>query len=419
MNVGLTSFDTSIQYWVTLAIFLLSYISLAWGGVPGLRIDRAGVALVGASAMLASGAISLDDAAAAIDASTIALLLGMMIVVAHLQLAGFFVWVTDILSKHFSGPYALLAMTIVLSGTLSAVLVNDVVCVALTPLMLQVCRRLKRPPLPYLIALATASNVGSVAAITGNPQNIMIGSLSGIGYLRFAERLAPVAAIGLILNFVVVAVVYRRELSREVVGPEEPVPRRRAIHQGLLIKSITVTLITIACFFSGLPIAIVALAAAGVCLLDRIQPAKIYRHVDWTLLLMFAGLFIIVRAFELQVVRSLGLAQFVSEVDSPVLAISAMSLVLSNLVSNVPAVLLFEPLMGSMPDQEQAWLALSMSSTLAGNLTLLGSVANLIVVETARKAGVEVSFWEYLKAGVVLTLVTIAVGISWLVFTHY
>ncbi len=409
----------NLHWWITLVVFLLSYFGLAWGGIPGLRIDRAGVALVGAAAMMASGAITLDDAAAAIDASTIALLLGMMIVVAHLQLAGFFVLVTDKLTSHFAGPYALLAMTIALSGTLSALLVNDVVCLALAPLMLQVCRRLKRPPLPYLVALATAANVGSVATITGNPQNIMIGSLSGISYLRFAERLAPIAAIGLVLNFVVVALVYRRELSSDVASTQASVVTRQVIHRGLLIKSVAVTLITVGCFFSGLPIAIVAIAATAVCLLSRIRPEKIYRRIDWPLLLMFAGLFIIVRALEIQIVRGLGLEQFISSVPSPVLAISGLSLVLSNLVSNVPAVLLFEPLMGSMPDQEQAWLALSMSSTLAGNLTLLGSVANLIVVETARRAGIEVSFWEYLKVGVVLTLMTITLGISWLMFTQY
>ncbi len=194
---------------LVLAIFGLTYLALALGKVPGLRIDRAGIALVGAAAMLACGVLSMRDAARAIDYDTIVLLFGMMVVVAYLRMSGFFAIATESIAARFSAPLTLLAVTIGLSGTLSAFLVNDVVCVALTPLVLDLCRRLKRPPIPYLVGLATASNVGSVATITGNPQNIIIGSLSGISYLRFAERLAPVALIGLVLNFAVVALVYR------------------------------------------------------------------------------------------------------------------------------------------------------------------------------------------------------------------
>ena len=188
-------------------IFGLTYLALALGKVPGLRIDRAGIALVGASAMLGCGVLSMSDAARAVKYETIVLLFGMMVVVAHLRAAGFFALATEGIATRFSGPFTLLAVTICLSGVLSAFLVNDVVCVALTPLVLHLCQRLKRPPIPYLVGLATASNIGSVATITGNPQNIIIGSLSHISYLRFAARLAPVALIGLVLNFVVVALV--------------------------------------------------------------------------------------------------------------------------------------------------------------------------------------------------------------------
>lgn len=409
-----------VIYWGTLGVFTVTYLALAWGGVPGLRIDRAGISLAGAAAMLAIGSLSLDDAAKAVDAATIALLLGMMIVVACLQLAGFFAWMTEHVASRFAGPYTLLAVTIGLSGVLSALLVNDVVCVALTPLILKLCQRLKRPPVPYLIALATASNVGSIATITGNPQNIIIGSLSGISYLRFAERLAPVALIGLVVNFVIVALVYRSQLSDSSIKTDQAKePLHVRIHRPLLIKNVIVTLVTVVLFFCGFPIAIVALAAAGVCLLDAIRPAKIYKHVDWPLLMMFGGLFIIVHAFEVHVVRTWGLESFATKLSSPVVVISGLSVVLSNLVSNVPAVLLFKPLMESIPDKEQAWLALAMSSTCAGNLTLLGSVANLIVVESARKSGIEVSFTEYLKVGVILTIITTAIGIAWLTLVHY
>ncbi len=401
-------------------IFGLTYLGLALGKVPGLRIDRAGIALVGAAAMLASGVLSMHDAARAVDYETIILLFGMMVVVSYLRIAGFFALATESIVARFSGPLALLAVTIALSGVCSAFLVNDVVCVALTPLVLHLCERLKRPPIPYLVGLATASNIGSVATITGNPQNIIIGSLSQIPYMRFAARLAPVAVIGLVLNFVVVALVYRTALGEAgEAQPNDDEQSRPRVHRVLLTKSVAVTLISIGLFFAGQPIALVALAAAGVLMLDRVRPEKVYGSVDWPLLVMFAGLFVVVRAFEVNVVHTWGLQSWHAVLESPVVLVSGLSVLLSNVVSNVPAVLLFKPLMEVMPQKELAWLALAMSSTLAGNLTVLGSVANLIVVENARRAGTELSFLEYLKVGVPLTVLTNLVGVAWLALTHY
>jgi Na+/H+ antiporter NhaD/arsenite permease-like protein len=401
-------------------VFGLTYMALALGKVPGLRVDRAGIAMIGAAAMLAAGVLSMHDAVKAVDYETIILLFGMMVVVSYLRISGFFALVTDCIDGRFSGPYSLLGVVIVLSGVLSAFLVNDVVCVALTPLVLHLCERLKRPPIPYLVGLATASNIGSVATITGNPQNIMIGSLSHISYLRFAARLAPVAALGLMLTFVVVALVYREALegARKVRPDSNGWPRPR-VHHALLIKSVAVTLIAVVLFFAGQPIALVAIAAAGVLMLDRVRPEKVYGAVDWPLLVMFAGLFVVVHAFEVNVVQTWGLERWHALLESPVVLVSGLSVLLSNLVSNVPAVLLFKPLMEVMPQRELAWLALAMSSTLAGNLTVLGSVANLIVVENARRAGTDLSFLEYLKVGVPLTVLTIIVGIGWLALVHY
>jgi Na+/H+ antiporter NhaD/arsenite permease-like protein len=401
-------------------IFILTYAALAIGKVPGLRMDRAGIALVGAAAMLACGALNLHEAARSVDYETIVLLFAMMVVVAYLRLAGFFALATDSIAARCSGPMPLLAVTIGLSGVLSAFLVNDVVCVALTPLVLHLCQRLGRPPIPYLVGLATASNIGSVATITGNPQNIIIGSLSGISYLRFAARLAPIALVGLLLNFAIVALVYRRTLraGHECI-PQPDDTREPRVHRGLLVKSVAVTLVTILLFFTGQPIAMVALAAAGVLMLDRVRPEKVYGAIDWQLLVMFAGLFVVVHAFEVHVVDSWDLERWQALRTSPVVMVSALSVVLSNLVSNVPAVLMFKPLIDVIPQTEQAWLALAMSSTLAGNLTVLGSVANLIVVENARRAGTELSFFEYLKVGVPLTIATTLVGIAWLTMTNY
>ncbi len=414
------------MFWLTSALFTLTYVGLAWGKVPGLRIDRAGIGLVGAVAVLATGLLSFEQAISpgSIDYKTIALLFGMMIVVGQLRLAGLFQRLTGHAVKHISSPLGLLAATIFLSGVLSAFLINDVVCVALTPLVLHLARRLRFDPLPHLIALATAANIGSTGTITGNPQNIYIGSHSGISYLHFATRLMPVAVLGLGLNFLTIAVVYRRRLKRPipsdrtlVLGNEQRGRESRA-HAWLRWKSATVAMITVALFFTGLPLELVALGAAAVLLLGRVRPEKMYQQVDWSLLIMFTGLFMVVHAFRLHVVSAWGIEQWHWLLDRPVDLLSLFSAGLSNLVSNVPAVLLMEPVVQAMPatTRETAWLALAMSSTLAGNLTVLGSVANLIVVEQARREGVLVSFWEYCKVGVPLTLLTLALGIAWLRF---
>jgi len=421
--------DEVWKFWLTLAWFTLTYAGLALGKLPGLRIDRTGIALVGAALILATGVLSFDDAVRSVDFATIALLLGMMVVVAFLREAGFFDRLTGRVLTHVRGPRSLLAATMLLSGVLSAVLVNDVVCLALAPLVLHLARRLRFDPRPHLLGLALAANIGSTATLTGNPQNMIIGGLSHISYLRFAARLAPIAFLGLGIGYLVVVWIYRSALAQaegETPSPAEsgaeadPKAGSRR-HQRLLVKSLTVTVAAVALFFAGAPMEIVALAAAAVLLLDRLNPHKIYRQVDWGLLVMFAGLFIVVHAFEVHVVRRWGVENWAFLREQPVGLLSVVSAALSNLVSNVPAVLLFKPVIPVMPPalRETAWLALAMSSTLAGNLTVLGSVANLIVVESARREGVALSFWEYARVGIPVTVLTLALGIAWLHFLPY
>jgi Na+/H+ antiporter NhaD/arsenite permease-like protein len=426
---------------LTTFLFTLTYMGLALGKVPGLHMDRAGIALVGATLMLVTGMLTLEQAVStdSIDYKTLALLFGMMIVVAFLRLSGFFQRVTAWALRRISTPLGLLAVTITLSGVLSAFLINDIVCLALTPLVLHLARRLRFDPIPHLIALATAANIGSTGTITGNPQNIYIGSHSGISYLRFAEKLMPVAALGLVLNFLVVAFLYRRSLSSQgnlngtdLVNHEakdaataqenwEDEPFDTSNQWWLQRKSVAITLVVVALFFTGLPLELVALGAAAVLLLGRTKPEKVYRQIDWCLLVMFTGLFIVVHAFQVHVVAEWDINGWGWLLERPVAMLSLVSAGMSNLVSNVPAVLLMEPVMKTMPEasRETAWLALAMSSTFAGNLTVLGSVANLIVVENAGREGVTVSFWDYCKVGVPLTILTLALGIAWLQFVHY
>jgi Na+/H+ antiporter NhaD/arsenite permease-like protein len=378
--------------------------------------------------------VSLEQAVSreAIDYETLLLLFGMMVVVGYLRLAGFFGVLTNWAVAHVRSPLILLAVTVMLSGLLSTFLVNDIVCVALTPLVLHLTRRFRLNPIPYLVGLATAANIGSAGTITGNPQNMMIGVQSHIPYWEFAAKLMPVAVLGLLVDCLLVMLLYRGRLLAEQTATDAeakaPTPAAEADefndarpHPWLLTKSVAITLGALVLFFAGLPIALVALGAAAALLLGRVRPEKVYRQIDWSLLVMFTGLFVVVYAFRLHVVAGWHLDQWGMAASHPVGILSLLSVGLSNLVSNVPAVMLLEPVVqGMAPErQETAWLVLAMSSTFAGNLTLLGSVANLIVVENARRAGIVVSFWEYCKVGVPVTVLTLLIGVLWLALVPY
>jgi Na+/H+ antiporter NhaD/arsenite permease-like protein len=333
----------------------------------------------------------------------------MMIVVANLRLSGFFTLVSAWVVERAGRPLLLLAGLVLVSGVFSAFFVNDTMCLVLTPLVLEITARLRRNPVPYLLAVAMASNVGSVATITGNPQNMMIGSFSHIPYSVFAAKLAPIAAAGLVLTALVIALVYRKEFRREERLPIGHDPVR--VDRPLLWKSLAVSAGMIAFFFAGSPVPKVAVVSGALLLLTRrVKPEKIYREIDWGLLVMFIGLFIVIAGVEKTHATTdlfARASQYHLERTAPMAIFAA---ILSNLVSNVPAVLVFKSFVPHLPDAARAWLNLAMSSTLAGNLTVLGSVANLIVVQKARHA-VHISFWEYAKTGIPLTLLTIALGV--------
>ncbi len=307
----------------------------------------------------------------------------------------------------------LLITVTVLAGALSAFLVNDAICLVMAPIVLRVMRALGRSPLPYLVATATASNCGSVATITGNPQNMVIGAYSGISHPAFSASLAPVAAFGLIAVVATVRLVYRDEFAFE----EEFTPRlvRGHTHMGQVVKASLVCVALAVAFFSGVAPAKAAVLGGAFLLVTRaIKPRRIYREIDGPLLILFAGLFVVVAGAEralltpdrVALAKSFGL-------DVP-WRLSALTAVLSNIVSNVPAVLALKPFVPSLGDPRRAWLVVAMSSTLAGNLTLIGSVANLIVAEQARAEGTPISFWAYFKVGLPLTLATLAAGTAWL-----
>jgi Na+/H+ antiporter NhaD/arsenite permease-like protein len=394
---------------IPILIFAGTYLVLAVGRLPGFRVDRTGAAIIGASLMLASGVLTVEQAYAAINYDTIMLLFGMMIVVANLRLSGFFTVVSAWVVEHARRPIVLLAGIVAVAGVFSAFFVNDTMCLVLTPLVLEITRRLRRRPVPYLLAVAMGSNIGSVATITGNPQNMMIGSFSHISYRAFAAALAPVAAVGLVLTVAVLALIYRDEFraENELHTPHSPV----RVNRVLLWKSVAVSGGMLVFFFAGSPVPEVALLAGALLLVTRrIKPEKVYREIDWSLLVLFIGLFIVIAGLE-KTPAATNLFAYASryhlERPGPMSIFAAL---LSNLVSNVPAVLVFKGFVSQLPNPVHAWLTLAMASTLAGNLTVLGSVANLIVIERARRE-VQISFWEYARAGVPLTILTLAAGV--------
>jgi len=279
----------------TALIFVATYVVLALGRIPLLRLDRAGAAVVGATLMVAFAGLPLEDAYRAIDYRTLILLFGMMVLVAYLRLAQFFAAVARGVLQWARHPRSLIVLVVMASGVLSAIFVNDTICLVFTPVLIEMAVARGHRPLPYLLALATASNIGSVATMTGNPQNMLIGSVSGMSYRTFAAYLAPVALVGLIVDAAWICWVFRRELreSHDAVLPAGP----RAAHRPMIVKGLLISAAVMAGFLAGLQPALVsALAAAAVLVTRRVKPEKIYREVDWSLLMLFVGLFVVVAA---------------------------------------------------------------------------------------------------------------------------
>ena len=392
-------------------VFAVSYLVFSLGKFPGMKIDRPGMSIIGAVLMVAFGVVSAGEALRSIDFGTLVLLFSMMLVVGCLRLAGLFDWITEHLVARLT-PDNLLPATILITGVLSAFFVNDIICLVMVPFALTATRRMGLKPLPYLLAVATASNIGSVATITGNPQNMLIGSYSGIGYLQFLTCLGPVAVAGMLIDWFVIRLLCSRDLQATNAVTRTTEPPHIHLHE--LRKPAIVIVLVLAGFLSGVPPAMMAAIGAALMLITRTrEPRQVYDEVDWGLLVFFVGLFLIVGGAE-----RAGLNRDLFDVAARYNLqnagiLTGVTAILSNLVSNVPAVMLLKSLVPSFHDPRAGWLVLAMASTLAGNLTITGSVANLIVVERAREE-VHVGFWDYSRVGIPVTLLTLGVGWVWL-----
>lgn len=404
-----------LEQWVMIILAMLTLIGVAIGRYPWLRMNRATIALVGATLAVVIGALTLEQAYAALDLNTLILLLAMMVLNVNLRLAGFFRLISTRMVRLAHSPRQLLAWLILAAGLLSALFLNDTIVLMFTPLVLEVTQALKRNPIPYLIGLTAAANIGSTATITGNPQNMLIGISSGIPYLTFTAFLAPVSLVGLGIVWMILILVYRQEFAPATLSA--PPDLKVELYRPLLNKSLLATGGMLVAFLVGVPIPLAAMSAAAFLLITRrLKPERVFEEIDWGLLVFFAGLFVVTGALESSGVSAKLFMVLRPLAEQGVAPLSVVAVVLSNLISNVPAVMLFRPLISGFSDPQTTWLTLAMATTLAGNLTLLGSVANLIVAETAKRQGVHLTFSEYLKAGVPITLFTLLWGILWLMF---
>jgi Na+/H+ antiporter NhaD/arsenite permease-like protein len=397
---------------VVLAVFVLVYAGMILGEFRGLALDRSGIALLGAIALVATGRLDVDEAWAAIEVHTIALLLGLMVVAAQFRLGGFYTALTRRIGAGDHPPGGLLALVIGAAGLLSAILANDIVCLAMAPVLVEICARKRLDPVPFLLALACASNVGSAATLIGNPQNMLIGQTLGLSFARYLVQGGVPAAVGLAVVWAVVSAAYRGRWTAAIPLPDIDAPR---FDRWQTLKGTLVVVFVMAAFISGAwPREVVALVAAGVLLVSRQMASReMLGLVDWHLLVLFASLFVVnaaaVEAGLLQQVMGALAAGGVSVAEPvPLFAVTA---VLSNLVSNVPAVMLLLP----ASTHPLAGPILALSSTLAGNLLIVGSIANIIVVDQAARLGVAIDWKTHARVGVPVTLGTLAIAAAWLV----
>ncbi len=400
---------------VALFIFLLTYIGVALGEVPGLALDRTGIALLGALAMVVSGVVSEKDALLSVDYPTIVLLYALMVVSGQLRLGGFYTWVALKISRLTERPAAFLLLVMLVSAVLSAVMVNDIICLAFTPILAVAMLRAGLNPIPYLIGLAVASNIGSAATIIGNPQNMLIGQVGRLHFGDFLLWCAPPTLISLLLSYMLIEFLYRGRFkaAASAVGAQHESWPSFDRHQSS--KGLVATLILMGLFFTPVPRELSAMTIAGLLLCSRrMQTRQILDLVDWHLITLFLGLFVVIKGIETTHLPALSIEWLKAHgIDIGNLYVFAMvSNLLSNLVSNVPATMVLVKFTSAATPEP--WYVLALATTFAGNLFTIGSIANLIVIEQAKMYGINISFREHARIGIPVTLVSMAVLMLWI-----
>jgi len=366
--------------------------------------------------MVTLGGLTLSEAYHAIDLDVIVFLLGVMLLVGHLELGGFFEWAAEWIIARSTTPRGLLVAVVLGSGLLSAFFVNDTVCLVFTPVLLAALGALGLRPAPYLIGLALGSNVGSALTVVGNPQNMLIGLWCGIGFARFALHMLPVVAGGLALTCIILLQIFGKQLGAAFPAPAS-VPAPVQLDRRLVVAALGIFGLAFAAWLAGASLPKIAIAGGTIMLaVARRDPRPALEKVEWDLLLFFAALFVVMRGLEasgaIDAINAEGARAIgAGSKWTTAATVSGVMLVLSNLISNVPAVLLWRNFVPTLPNPTLAWQVMAMSATFAGNLLLIGSMANLIVAERAESRGVRLGYWEYARAGIPVTLATLAWGV--------
>jgi len=399
-----------------IVVFAITYVLISIRSLSWLGFDRPAGALLGAVACVVLGVLTPEDALSAIDGATLLLLFGVMGMGAFLHLDGFFEQIETHVVALARTPARLLGLVVWGSGVLSALITNDAVCLLGAPLVVRLIQKHDLPRLPFLLALATAANTGSAATLVGNPQNMLCGMLGDLSYSEHLVLVGPVALVGLALNHALLALSFRRELAASRLGAGEPV---LALERPVRLTLAVIALTTIV---YGLGADLAWTATAGfvlLMLLHRRDARELWPRIDWALLVFFSGLFVVVRGLMESGAPAAFFARFplASGDGSPAdwLRLAAIFLVGSNVVSNVPFILVVRDQMATLANPTLGWEMLAMASTFAGNLTLLGSVANIIVAEAGHEVG-GIGFWQYLRVGLPLALSTTLLGVAWLLF---
>jgi Na+/H+ antiporter NhaD/arsenite permease-like protein len=405
---------------IAVAIFCVTYLLISGRQFKILPLNRPAAALLGAVLMVACGVMTPEQAYQAVDYDTLVLLMGMMFITAYLSIAGFFEWAADWILFRAKNAASLLLSLVCVSGILSALLVNDTICLMLTPLVVTVIVRGKLPLPPYLLALAMSANLGSAATLVGNPQNMIIGHLSGIPFLRFSLSLAPAAVVGLGIEYAILRMGFRKTLTAAVIHRPETMPHKPDTR--LLVLTFVVIGLVFAGFILGFNLSWTALAGGALLMvLARRDTREVLKLVDFHLLVFFAALFIVVEGLN-----GTGLPDSIYHRLDPVFGASAasqawnfawFSIIGSNVFSNVPFVLVAGKWIHNFAQPDLMWKVMALVTTFAGNLTILGSVANIIVMESARRR-VEMGFWDYAKFGIPVTLLTTIAGMIILLLMH-
>ncbi|HTX21200.1 MAG TPA: SLC13 family permease [Candidatus Aquilonibacter sp.] len=398
----------------TLAIFAITYLGIAMGRIPGLKLNRVGIALLGAIAMMVFGDIGTKDAVSYVNWPTICLLFGFFVISAQLRLSGFYDKVAGGISARLGHPARFLLVLMLATGGLSAFLNHDIVCYVFAPVVGTALLRQRLNPIPFLIALAIASNIGAAATLIGNPQDMMIGQIARLNFGHYLLWCATPVVFAMAASYGIIWFMSRKNLQlvspAQTESPQQSYPFNK-IHT---VKGIVILVVAIGLFFTSLPKEVIALAAAGIHLAStKFRTDDLLKLVDWPILILFMGLFVVTGAFQAtgygdQAVQSLAHGGF--NLNAPV-NLALVTAVLSNLINNSAAVMLLLKVI-NLSSPAVAYI-LALANSFGGSLIILGSVSNIIVVQQARELGIKISFRDFARLGIPVTLAALAGLLMW------